>query len=237
MKRLIDAWVLELKPYVKVLEIGVGTGRFAQPLQNAGFEIVGIDISRKMAAKAKEKDVEQLLLVDARCLPFKTMIFDATISVHVLHLIAEWKKTLQEICRVTRYAMFSLGYGQKDPVREAYGNRLKEYGYERHRPGKSEQQLSELFCPAKSLFVTSYDVYADRSLTNLKERTSSSQWTIPEEVNSKVVDELKREFAGKVSRQDLYLLKWNMKSLKTYCYDLQHSQNQILLVDKKRVRD
>lgn len=66
MKRLIDAWVLELKPYIKVLEIGVGTGRFAQPLQNAGFEIVGIDISRKMAAKAKEKDVEQLLLVDAR---------------------------------------------------------------------------------------------------------------------------------------------------------------------------
>jgi len=71
----------------------------------------------------------------------------------------------------------------------------------------------------------------------VKERTSSSQWTIPEEVNSKVVDELKREFAGKVSKQDLYLLKWDMKSLKTYCYDLKHSQNQILLADKKRVLD
>jgi SAM-dependent methyltransferase len=220
MKKLIDAMTCELQSCKSILEVGVGTGRLAEPLRKAGYELTGIDISTRMIRKAKEKNIEQLLLADARLLPFMPMTFDATISVHVLHLIAEWKKVLLEICRVTRHSMFSVENKRRDPVREAYGCLLEKHGYERHHPGSSEQELSELFCPAKSFFIASYDVSADVILTNLERRTSSSQWRIPEDINLKIVQELRRELAAKTFRQDLYLLKWDMDLLRACCSTL-----------------
>lgn len=221
MKGLIRTLSVELKDCRKILDVGVGTGRLAEPLQNAGFEVVGIDISRKMAGKAREKGVKQLLLADARFLPFKPKIFDAAICVHVLHLISEWKRVLQEIYQVSRFAMFSLYDAHKNPVREAYGRLLQHYGYERHRVGISERELEDLSNLAKSLFVSSYDVYADDSLSSLEQRASSSQWEIPGDVNFKIVEELKTKFAGKIFKQELYLLVWDINSLKIYTNNLQ----------------
>jgi len=198
------------------LDVGVGTGRLAEPLQKTGFEVVGIDISRRMMSKAKEKGLQDLLLADARFIPFKNKTFDVAISVHVLHLISEWKKTLREVCRVTRHAMFSLYDARKDPVREAYYRMLKQYGYERRYLGKSEQDLKDLITPTKSLFVTSYDIFADDRLINLQQRTSSSQWEVPEHLNLRVVEQLKREFAGGIFRQDLYLQAWEIDSLRVF---------------------
>lgn len=42
-----------------VLELGVGTGRLALPLEQAGFEVVGIDSSEAMLAIARRKAGEQ----------------------------------------------------------------------------------------------------------------------------------------------------------------------------------
>jgi SAM-dependent methyltransferase len=199
MKRLVKTLSSELKDCAKILDVGVGTGRLAEPLQNAGFEVVGIDISKKMMSKAREKGVQNLLIADARFIPFKNKSFDVTISVHVLHLISEWKKTLREMCRVTRHAMFSLHDAREDPVREAYYQLLKQHGYERHYLGRSEQDLKDLISPTESLFVISYDAPADDCLTNLKQGTSSSQWEVPEHLNLRVVEQLKKEFAGRFS--------------------------------------
>lgn len=216
MKRLIKTLSFELKDCTKILDVGVGTGRLAEPLQKAGFEVVGIDVSGRMMSKAKEKGLQDLLLADARFIPFKDKTFDVAISVHVLHLISEWKKTLREVCRVTRHAMFSLYNARKDPVREAYYRMLKQYGYERRYPGKSEQDLKDLITPTKSLFVTSYDIFADDRLINLQQGTSSSQWEVPEHLNLRVVEQLKTEFAGEIFRQDLYLQAWEIDSLKAF---------------------
>jgi ubiquinone/menaquinone biosynthesis C-methylase UbiE len=216
MKSLIKTLSVELKDCTKLLDVGVGTGRLAEPLQKTGFEVDGIDISRRMMSKAKEKGLQNLLLADARFIPFKNKTFDVAISVHVLHLISEWKKTLREVCRVTRHAMFSLYDARKDPVREAYYRMLKQYGYERRYPGKSEQDLKDLITPTKSLFVTSYDIFADNRLINLQQRTSSSQWEVPEHLNVKVVEQLKTEFAGKIFRQDLCLQAWEIDSLRVF---------------------
>lgn len=221
MKRLMETLSAELVGCTEILDVGVGTGRLAEPLQHVGFEVVGIDISRKMAGKAREKGVKQLLLADARFLPFKSEAFDAAICVHVLHLISEWRKVLQEICRISRSALFSLSTSLRNPVREAYGRLLRRCGYEGHRSGISEQQLEDLSLPAKSLFVSSYEVHADDSLTSLEQQASSSQWEIPEDVNLKIVEELKTKFLGKVFKQELYLLEWDIDSLKAYIDDLQ----------------
>jgi hypothetical protein len=112
--------------------------------------------------------------------------------------------------------MFSLHYAREDPVQEAYHRMLKQYGYERHHRGKSEQDLKDVISPTKSLFVTSYDLFADDRLINLQQRTSSSQWEIPEQLNLSVVEQLKKEFAGKIFRQDLYLQAWEIDSLRVF---------------------
>lgn len=214
MKRLIEKLTIELDDCGRILDLGVGTGRFSEPLQKVGFEVAGIDLSRRMTSKAKEKNVKDLLLADARSLPFKDKIFDATVSVHLLHLVKEWQKTLAEVRRVTRHAMLSLYYAYKDPVGEKYDLLLKPYGFERHRPGKSEQDLRDVVTPTKTVFVCSYCTSADDRITNLQHGTSSSQWEIPEQVNLEVVSKLKMEFAGKTFRQDLYFSVWEIDSLK-----------------------
>lgn len=216
MSRLVETLTAELDGRKEILDLGVGTGRLAAPLQKAGFEVVGIDISRKMTSKAKEKHVENLLLADACSFPFKDHAFDVTISVHLLHLINEWQKTLREVCRVTRHSMVSLYYAHKDPVRQKYYQLLKLHGHEPRRPGRSEQELKSLIKPEKLLFVASYDTFADEQIANLEHGTSSSQWEIPSQVNKQVVSELKTEFAGKTFCQDLYLLVWTTSSLKAY---------------------
>lgn len=216
MTSLVRALVNELRDCKRVLDVGVGTGRFAQPLQEAGLEVVGIDIARKMMNKAQHKRVRNLVLADARSLPFRHDTFDVTISVHLLHLIGNWKQALLEVCRVTGSFFVSLLYANRDPVGQAYDQLLRRYGYERHRLGKSEQDLKEMVTPAKSVPVTSYNTPSNDRLANLAQRTSSSQWEIPEEINQKVVEELKGQFAGKTFTQELGILMWRIDDLRAY---------------------
>ncbi len=217
MKQLLKTLTSELSDYTTILDAGVGTGRFARPLQDSGFKVVGIDIAKKMISKAKEKRVANLLFGDVCFFPFKDNSFDATVCIHILHLMREWKTALQEICRVTRSVMVSLFYLHKNPVREAYNRLLERYGYESRRLGKGEWELKNLVKPSRSVFVASYDLGVDKRLEHLSQRAYSSQWVIPEDVNKKVVDELKSQFAGKVFHQELRLLIWDIDNLKAYC--------------------
>ncbi len=216
MKKLVETLTTELSGYESILDVGTGTGRFSKPLQDAGFEVVGIDISKKMIGKAREKGVNNLLVADACSLPFRDGTFDVSVCIHILHLIFRWKAALFETCRVTKSFMVSLHYARKDPVRGAYDELLKKHGYERRRPGKSEQELRDLASPAKSVFVCSYDVFADERLINLAQGSSSSQWEIPESVNQKVVEELRDRFAGRKFLQQLHITVWEIDDLKAY---------------------
>jgi len=98
----------ELRECHTILDVGVGTGRFAKPLSDLGFEIVGIDISRKMMSKATQKGVQNLILADAHNMPFKDGSFDASIIIHVLHLIPDWRNVAREMGRVTRNRVAAL---------------------------------------------------------------------------------------------------------------------------------
>lgn len=217
MKQLIKTLTKELSGYRSILDAGVGTGRFAKPLQDNGFDVLGIDIADKMINKAVEKGAKNLLQADVCFLPFKKKSFDAAVCIHLLHLICEWRTALQEICRVTKDVMASIHYVRENPIRETYNRLLRSYGYKSRRLGKGEWELKDLVKPSKSVFVASYYNSADERLTHLSQRAYSSQWEIPEDVNTKVVDELKRQFAGKMFPQELRILVWDIRNLKTYC--------------------
>jgi ubiquinone/menaquinone biosynthesis C-methylase UbiE len=85
------------------LEIGVGTGRIGLPLYRSGVEMTGLDLSRPMMAKLIEKaqgDGFPLVQGDATRLPFQGTVFGVGLIVHVLHLIPEWRRALDELVRV-----------------------------------------------------------------------------------------------------------------------------------------
>ena len=86
-----------------LLEVGVGTGRIAVPLAQAGFRVVGVDLSAPMlAVLASKKSPVIALRGSALQLPIAGQSAGAVICCHVLHLIPDWQAAVAEARRVLR---------------------------------------------------------------------------------------------------------------------------------------
>ena len=105
MAQLIPLVAAELPAGEPCLEIGIGTGRIALPLVDAGVHLAGVDISREMLRKLVAKrrgSWPQVAIADATRLPFGDATFGSAIASHVLHLIPGWKDAVKEVRRVVR---------------------------------------------------------------------------------------------------------------------------------------
>ena len=105
-RRAVEA--VNLLPGPRVLEVGVGTG-LALPLYRPGLEVVGVDLSREMLLKAKEKVAEQkltqvqgLLEMDAENMAFATGSFDIAVAMFTASVVPDAKKLFAEMSRVVR---------------------------------------------------------------------------------------------------------------------------------------
>ena len=91
-----------------VLEVGVGTG-LALPLYDDRVRVTGIDYSDDMLAKARKRVAEDRLShvaalrqMDARQLDFPDDTFDTVAAMHVLSVVPEPERVMQEIARVCK---------------------------------------------------------------------------------------------------------------------------------------
>ena len=91
-----------------VLEVGVGTG-LALPLYDNRVTVTGIDYSEEMLAKAHRRVTEDdlshvaaLRQMDARQLDFPDDSFDTVAAMHVLSVVPEPERVMQEIARVCK---------------------------------------------------------------------------------------------------------------------------------------
>ncbi len=91
-----------------ILEIAVGTGRVSVPLMERGFEITGVDISRRMMERAKTKGLPNLVLADGGGTAFRDGSFDATLMAHVFHILEDPLTVMREAARVSRVGVFAL---------------------------------------------------------------------------------------------------------------------------------
>ncbi len=126
MAAVVEVLVGALADHQPVLEIGVGTGRVAVPLAEAGLEVVGIDLSDAMLRQLVAKDGRlPLARADGTLLPFADGAFGAVVASHVLHLVPEWRAAVQDVLRVVRpggaflYARGGLGE-RSDGIAEAF---------------------------------------------------------------------------------------------------------------------
>lgn len=113
-----------------ILDIGTGTGRFTEYLNDTGFNVVGIDVSLPMMAKARQKNLRNLIQADAHRLPFRDAAFDGAIMIHVLHLVRDWVQVLHEVGRVTRKLIVAeVEGGEGFNARSRYLELRREMGY------------------------------------------------------------------------------------------------------------
>jgi phosphatidylethanolamine/phosphatidyl-N-methylethanolamine N-methyltransferase len=91
-----------------VLEVGVGTG-LALPHYTAQCDVVGVDFSPEMLAKAEDRigrlnlaQVRSLHRMDARDLDFPDDHFDAVAAMHMISVVPEPERVLAEIHRVLK---------------------------------------------------------------------------------------------------------------------------------------
>lgn len=97
--------LLGLKSREKILDAGCGTGVFTVDLLAAGAEVVGLDISRPMLSFARKKTSGYAFFPvqgDMQHLPFDDNFFDKVVSITALEFIADAKRAVDELSRVTR---------------------------------------------------------------------------------------------------------------------------------------
>jgi ubiquinone/menaquinone biosynthesis C-methylase UbiE len=220
MNKILKTLKEELERYERILDVGVGTGRFSKPLQDAGFKVVGVDISKKMLGKACERGTEDLIVGDVGSLPFQDSTFDASISIGTLHLITEWRSALREIARVTMESLFTIHYSTREyrtTPSGVYKELVEKHGYSCRHPGLGEWKLKEIIKSAKSRFVTSYNISTNERIDFLSEKVFSYQWNVPEELHEKAMEELRKIFAGKEEYTiDVYVHRLDISEIRNY---------------------
>lgn len=223
MSVVVDAIERAMAPGARVLDAGVGTGRFALPLQDKGFEVVGADVSTRMMEKAAAKGARNLVRSDICALPFKDLAFDYALSVHLIHLIPRWRSALKEIGRVTRNDLLSIvtekDLSAAEGIRKVYRDSCKRLGFEVRHAGPGERELPELLPPRSAVKLAAYEEPFDvqRMLENYESRTLSEQWDVPEGVHRAAVGELRKRYGdvdALVAREELYLVTWSADQIR-----------------------
>jgi phosphatidylethanolamine/phosphatidyl-N-methylethanolamine N-methyltransferase len=92
----------------RVLEVGVGTG-LSLPRYRADLEIIGIDFSEDMLAKAKDRvarlglsHVRELRQMDAREIAYPDGHFDTVVAMYLVSVVPEPERVVAEMARVCR---------------------------------------------------------------------------------------------------------------------------------------
>jgi ubiquinone/menaquinone biosynthesis C-methylase UbiE len=88
----------------RLLEIGCGTGHWSAFFAKQGFRVTGLDISSRMLAIARRKQIPRAKFcqANATALPFGDNTFDVAGAITVLEFVSEPWKVIKEMVRCVR---------------------------------------------------------------------------------------------------------------------------------------
>lgn len=105
--RIALAWLREMGPAKRVLDVGCGTGRQTLGAVAAGDRVVAMDFSYPMAHATRERLRREapgapaaVIVADAQHLPFRDGSFDAAIALGVVGFVPDRGRMLDEARRV-----------------------------------------------------------------------------------------------------------------------------------------
>jgi len=132
--------LLKLPENIKGIEVGLGTGRFAQPL---GIK-EGVEPATEMAILATKRGIE-VIKGTAENLPYKDLQFDFVLFVTVCHL-NNIKNALKETHRVLKHkGSIIIGFINKDQkIGKAYEEKRKRSTFYKYATFYTVKNISEL---------------------------------------------------------------------------------------------
>ena len=181
----------------RVLDAGVGTGRYAAALADRGLTVVGLDIARRMLDRARDRHMDRLVQGELTHLPFRDGAFDHAIAIHVFHLVPDWRALVRELARVTRTYVASTRETHSPEIHPSYDEKIGRGA--RPKVGIDPQELADR-CPAVLPFprITLVERQtAEAYLDILGKKVMSHQWDVPDDVHERAMQELRTELAGK----------------------------------------
>jgi SAM-dependent methyltransferase len=207
--RLTAMLVAELGPRGAALEIGVGTGRIALPLVAEGVVLMGVDIAPKMLQRlidnAGGRRPFPVAVADVTALPFGPGRFGAVVASHVLHLIPDWRATVDEAVRILRpggVLLVDFGVGPPAPWHAVAQRALQGHGVVLERPGMRDprpvQQHLEGRARARALAPLTMTVARTlaEDLAAWEQRLNSWTWSSSPAQIAAAVEEVRRWAAG-----------------------------------------
>ena len=221
MEKILDAMKTAFKNCGNILDIGIGTGRFAQYLHGVGFAVVGIDVSLPMMRQAREKGVTDLVRADVQHLPFRDRSFDGSLMIHLLHLVPDWVRAVHEVGRVTKKVLVSeAGDAQGFNPRQKYLELREELGYPLTRLNDGEFGLRKKILPSAVVQAGEYetDINTREEISSFEARKSSVMWDVPADVHEKIMKQLHKEYDGKIlHRRDMpEVVVWDPAQLRGF---------------------
>jgi len=212
-EQIADRMEAAAAPEARFLELGVGTGRIALPLQRRGRTVVGVDLSVPMMERYRANAAAAglprppLLRGDVSRLPLQDACVGAVIEVHVLHLIPAWRQVLAEARRVLapggvllmgKRASASQGDGPWRQTRDRWRRVVAELGGQPRRPGAQthEEVLDALAAlggraEERSPVIWQTTETWRESLRHIERRLFSDTWLVDDEVWQKSLGPLR----------------------------------------------
>lgn len=221
MERILAGLQNAFRDCRTILDIGIGTGRFAQYFNNKGFAVVGIDVSLSMMKQARDKGVRDLVRADAHHMPFRDQSFDGALMIHMIHLARDWIKVVHEIGRVTRVALVSeAGDSQGFDVRRNYLKLREEMGLSLPRLNEGEFELRQMIPPSTVQPTGEYstELNAREEIDDFDARKSSVTWDVAADVHRRIMKRLHDQYDGQtVQRRDSpEVVSWDPADLRVY---------------------
>ncbi|MEP7285501.1 MAG: class I SAM-dependent methyltransferase [Chloroflexota bacterium] len=171
----------------KLIEIGVGTGRIALPLAPHVKAIYGVDLSRAMMLRLREKQTDEPIALaegDITRLPFPANTFDAAVAVHIFHLVSDWRGAVDELARVLRPdAVLLSGGNTHDGTEKLMRDAMRQALPADKRRNSSEDQPRPVDLPTSAgwQLVGEPHVYRfkiQQSIAGFLERVKGRTWSI-----------------------------------------------------------
>lgn len=218
----LDYLQLEYPPdrYRKVFEPGIGNGRIAIPLARRGYDVTGVDISSEMLLQLSDRlhgtpyeGKVSFQQADVTNLPFADDQFDMAIVVHLFYFISDWKKSVDEICRVVRsngsLILMHTGTGEEIPVlNQRYKELCADSGVDTSQPGvKSTSEVIQYLLEydrsieyVQDKWMWTSKIQIAKALDYLQMRSYSFTTFAPDDIHNDVMcrlrDELKCQGVG-----------------------------------------
>lgn len=213
----------------RFLELGIGTGRVALPFLQAGYSLIGADISLPMMLQLRAKLAGQphqppLCVADIMRLPIARATIDVAISVHVLHLVDDWQLVLRETHRVVRSGGWivlandeterSEPYTPQDHVWQSWLAILNDLAVPpEQRRARAVRGLDDRFAftlqdlgatveRATLLRYHSAPTSAREVVGKYRERIFSSCWSLPDDIHAEAMRRLDRWLAEECADPD-----------------------------------